>query len=56
MSVLTVRERTVTVQELMDVLKQLAPDSPVMVWNSEWDAKNRLAEIEVDQDGDIVIF
>lgn len=45
-----------TVQELIDVLKQLSPDSPVMVWNSEWDAKNQLGEIEVDQDGDVVIF
>ena len=45
-----------TVRELMEVLKQLDPNSEVYVWNSEWDSKDPINEIEVDQDGNIVIL
>ena len=45
-----------TVQELMEVLKQLDPNREVNVWNAEWDSKDPINEIEVDQDGDIVIL
>lgn len=45
-----------TVQELMEVLKQLDPNKVVHVWNPEWDSKDPINEIEVDRDGDIVIL
>lgn len=45
-----------TVQELMDVLKQLDPNKQIHIWNSEWDSKDPLNEVEVDRDGDIVLL
>jgi hypothetical protein len=45
-----------TVKEMMDVLKQLDPNKEVMLWNGEWDQSDPINEIEVDQDGDIVIY
>lgn len=45
-----------TVKELMEVLKQLDPNKEVSIWNTEWDSKDPINEIEVDQDGDIVIY
>ena len=45
-----------TVQELMDVLKQLDPNKEIYIWNSEWDSKDPLNEVEVDRDGDVVLL
>ena len=45
-----------TVKELMEVLSQLDPNKEVSVWNPEWDTKDSINEIEVDQDGDIIIL
>lgn len=45
-----------TVQELMDILNKMHPSTEVFVWNPEWDSKDSINEIEVDQDGDVVIL
>jgi hypothetical protein len=45
-----------TVKEMMEVLKQLDPNKEVSVWNSEYDRKDPISEIEVDQDGEIIIL
>lgn len=45
-----------TVQELMAVLSKLDPNTKVFVWNPSWDSKDPIDEIEVDQDGDVVIL
>lgn len=45
-----------TVKELMEVLKQLDPNKEVMVWNVEWDRSDSVNEVEVDQDGDVVLY
>lgn len=45
-----------TVQELMDILGKLDPNKEVFVWNPERDSKDPIDEIEVDQDGDIIIL
>jgi hypothetical protein len=45
-----------TVKELMEVLKQLDPNKEVSVWNCEYGSKDPINEIEVDQDGDIIIL
>lgn len=45
-----------TVQELMEVLSNMDPSTVVHVWKGEWDAKDPINEIEVDRDGDVVIF
>lgn len=45
-----------TVRELMDVLKQLDPNTQVLVWNPDWDSKGPIDEIEVDQDGNVLII
>lgn len=45
-----------TVQELMDILSKLDPNKEVHVWNSEWDSKDPIDWVEVNQDGEVVIF
>lgn len=45
-----------TVKEMMEVLSQLDPNKEVTVWNCEYDSTNYVDRIEVDQDGDIVIY
>jgi hypothetical protein len=45
-----------TVKEMMDVLKQLDPNKEVTVWDTEWDSMCPINEIEVTQDGDIIIL
>jgi hypothetical protein len=43
-----------TVKELMEILGQLDPNKEVLLWNAEWDSKDPI-DVEVDQDGDVVI-
>ena len=45
-----------TVQELMDVLSKMHPSSEVFVYDSGWDRKAPIIEIEIDQDGDVVVM
>ena len=45
-----------TVRELMQVLSQLDENSEVCIWNPEWGSKDPIDEIEVDQDGDVVVI
>ena len=45
-----------TVKELMEVLSQLDGNKEVMLWNREWGSKDHIFEIEVDQDGDVVVM
>lgn len=45
-----------TVKELMEVLSKLDENKEVMLWNAEWDSKDHIFEIEVDQDGDVVVM
>ena len=45
-----------TVKELMEVLSQLDSNKEVSVWDCEYGSKNPINEIEVDQDGDIIIL
>lgn len=45
-----------TVQELIDVLQKLNGNTEVFVWNPEWDSKDPIDGIEVDQDGDVIIL
>lgn len=45
-----------TVQELMDILKQMHPSTEVFVYDGEWDQKVPINEIEVDHEGDVVIL
>jgi len=45
-----------TVKEMIEVLSKMDPDKDVTVWNSEYDCTNYVNEIEVDTDGDIVIY
>lgn len=45
-----------TVQELMDILNKMHPSTEVFVWDAEWDQKVPINEIEVDQDGDVVVL
>jgi hypothetical protein len=50
------QEQKMTVKELMEVLSQLDGNKEVMLWNSEWGSKDHIFEIEVDQDGDVVVM
>jgi hypothetical protein len=45
-----------TVKEMMQVLQQLDPNKEVSIWNCGWDCKDPVNEIEVDQDGDVVLL
>lgn len=45
-----------TVKELMEVLKQLDPNKEVGVWDCEYGCSNPINEVEVDQDGSIIIL
>lgn len=45
-----------TVAQLIEILSQLDPNKQVTLWDCEWDQKNPIDEIEVDQDGDVVII
>lgn len=45
-----------TVKEMMEVLSKLDPDKEVTVWNCEHDCTNYVNEIEVDDDGDVVLY
>lgn len=45
-----------TVKELMEVLKQLDPNKEVHVWNPEWDSKDPINEIVVDEDGGVIVL
>lgn len=50
------KENEMTVAQLIEILSQLDPNKQVTLWDCEWDQKNPIDEIEVDQDGDVVIF
>ena len=41
---------------MIEVLSKMDPDKEVTVWNPEYDCTNYVNEIEVDTDGDIVIY
>ena len=45
-----------TVKEMMEVLSKMDPDKDVTVWDCEYDCTNHVNEIEVNTDGDIVIY
>jgi hypothetical protein len=45
-----------TVQELMEVLKNLDPNKEVWIHNGEWDSYDRLNCAEMDEDGDLVLY
>ena len=45
-----------TVKEMMDVLSQLDPNKEVTVWNCEYDCTDPISEIEVNQDGEVVLY
>ena len=45
-----------TVKELIEFLQLQDQEKVVHVWNCEWDSKDSVDSIEVDKDGDIVIF
>lgn len=45
-----------SVKELMEILKQLDPDKDVMVWDAEYGCAEHISEVEVDQDGAVVLL
>lgn len=45
-----------TVQELMEVLRNMDPNKVVHVWNAEWDSADPLNEVEVKEDGELVLY
>lgn len=45
-----------TVKELMEVLSKLDQDSDVMMWDCEWDSSRHIDEVEVNQDGEVVLY
>lgn len=45
-----------TVKELMEVLSQLDPNKEVTVWNCEHDQLLYVNSIEVDTDGNVVLY
>ena len=45
-----------TVQELMEVLKNMDPDQEVNIWNNEFDSIDVMQSVEVNQEGDLVLY
>ena len=45
-----------TVKELMEILSQLDPNKEVFVRDWEYGDNDPIKEIEVDEDGDIIIL
>ena len=45
-----------TVKEMMEVLSKLDPNKEVTIWNAEWDRADYVSEIEIDQDGHVVLY
>ena len=45
-----------TVKEMMEVLRKLDPNKEVTVWKCEDDCTNYVNDIEVDDDGDVVLY
>ena len=45
-----------SVKELMEVLSKLDQNSDVMIWNCEWDHSRHIDEVEVNQDGEVVLY
>jgi hypothetical protein len=44
------------VSKLIEFLMEQDQDKEVQIWKGEWDCKDPLQHIEIDEDGDIVIF
>lgn len=45
-----------TVKELMEILSKLDETKWVTIWNCEYDCKTGIDYVEVDTDGDVVLF
>jgi len=45
-----------TVKELMEVLSKLDENKEVWLYDGEWEQKVSINEVEVDQDGDVVVL
>ena len=44
------------VKELIEFLSTRDPNEEVLLWNAEWDSKDPIDYIEVDLEGDLIIF
>lgn len=45
-----------TVKELMEVLSKLDQDKEVTLYDGEWESCNPINEVEVNQDGEVVLY
>jgi hypothetical protein len=45
-----------TVQQLIEVLKNTDPNKEVCVHNEEWDSYDPLDYVEVNKDGDVTVY
>ena len=45
-----------TVKEMMEVLKQLDPNQEVSIYDPEWEQTCPVVRIEVEQDGEVVLY
>ena len=45
-----------TVKELMEVLSKLDQDKQVTIYDGEWGSYNPINEVEVNQDGEVVLY
>jgi hypothetical protein len=50
------KELTMTVKEMMEVLKQLDPNQEVSIYDPEWEDTFPVERIEVEQDGKVVLY
>jgi len=50
------KELAMTVKEMMEVLKQLDPNQEVSIYDPEWENTFPVERIEVEQDGEVVLY
>jgi len=44
-----------TAQELIAILAQLDPNKEILIYDGSWDTNKPISEVEIDQDGEVVI-
>ena len=44
-----------TAQELINILAQLDPNKEILLYDGSWDVNKPILEVEVNEDGEVVI-
>ena len=45
-----------TAQELIDLLTKLDPNKEILIYDGSWDQNKSISEVEINEDGDVVIW